>query len=265
MKKTSRITGSLMLGVAATLLPLAAFAQTTVGAAVSTTANTSVGASVTTKGGASITTLQSHGDAEIASRLSDLASLSARIGEMKNVSASDKASLQATINAETSGLTTLKASIDADTVLATLKTDVESITKDYRIYMLIIPQGRIEAVVDRTATIDADFNALAPKLEARITADNNNSVAANAYSDMQAKVSDASAQSSAALTEVASLSPDQGNTTIEASNTASLKDAAAKLKTSTADLKAARVDLTTILNAVKGTGSTSVTASSSVQ
>ena len=261
MNKLSLIASALT--VSAILLPAAAFAETASVSAGVTATPITTSVKVSTKPAVSLNTIIARADAEITRRITNLNSLSARIGQMKNVSASEKTSLQTGITTQISTLTSLKATIDADTVLATLKTDVQSITKDYRIYMLVLTQGRIAASVDRVQTLVADMQTLEPKLEARITAaqtaGKNVTGAQSAYTDMQAKVSDASTQASAALSETVNLTPDQGNATVEASNTAAIKDAAAKIKTATADLKAARADITTILKVVKGTG---VTASS---
>jgi hypothetical protein len=252
MNKVSVIVSSLALG--AVLLPAAAFAQTTnVTAGVSTsvvTASTSAHVRTGTTG----TTAIARADAEITRRITNLTSASVRIGQLKNVSSTDKASLQTSITTQISEMTALKAKIDSDTDAATLKADITSITSDYRIYMLVIPQARIAAATDRAQTIVADMQAMAPQLQARITADQtaggNVAAAQAAYSDMQTKVSDANIQAAAALNETVSLTPDQGN----ASNTAAIKDAASKIKTVVSDLKAARTDISTIMNAVKGTG-----------
>jgi flagellar biosynthesis/type III secretory pathway chaperone len=270
MNKLSIIASSLTIA-AAILLPASTFAQTvnvSGGVSVSATPVTAGIVSTTTKRGSlSLATIISRADEEIQRRITNLTSLSTRIGQMKNVSASEKTSLQGSISSQISSLTSLKATIDAETVLANLKTDVQSITKSYRTYMLVLPQGRIAAASDRIQTIVADMQALEPKLQARITAaqtaGKSVSGSQSAYTDMVAKVSDASTQSSAALSETANLTPDQGNTTIEASNNAAIKDAAAKIKTATQDLIAARADIATILKAVKGTSSASVTASTS--
>lgn len=273
MNKLSLIAGSVAVTSLAVLLPVAAFADTNAG--VNATVNLSAADIRTTasvkadaKGSGSVDTAKSHADKEIDRRITNLNALSVRLGNMKHISASEKTFLQGNISTEISTLTSLKAQIDAETVLATLKTDVESITKDYRVYMIFIPQGRIAAAADRVSTIVADMQALAPKLQVRISAAQNAGKdvtgAQSAYADMQAKVADANTQASAAVSETANLAPDQGNATVEASNKAAIKDAAAKIKTATADLKAARADVATIVKAVKGVG-VAATASTTVQ
>jgi hypothetical protein len=183
--------------------------------------------------------------------------LSTKVSAAKHISVSEKSSIQATISGEVSSLQGLQARIDADTVGADLKTDAESITKDFRIYMLVIPQGRIVAASDRVDTIVGLMQQFAPKLQARITAaqtaGKNVTVAQNAYADMIAKVADAQTQANAAVSSTASLQPDQGNASVEASNKTSLKAAEAKLKTAEQDLKAARADVSVILKTVAGT------------
>jgi hypothetical protein len=271
MKKLSIRTSSVAIASLLALAPLAAFAQTASVTATTSAATVSVTAGATTgvKGTASLSTLISKGDSAIATRITALTDLSTRIGEMKNISASEKTSLQANISTEIGNLTGLKATIDAATSKATLVTDLKTITSDYRIYLLILPQGRIAAASDRIGTIVSLMQQLSPKLSARITAAQtagvNVSAAQSAYTDMQTQITAANTASQAALSETISLAPDQGNTTVQASNTAAIKDAAAKIKTATADLKAARADIGTILSAVKGARGASVTASTSVQ
>jgi hypothetical protein len=274
MKKIITIAGSIAL---ASVIPFAAFAQTNVTASVtsnnpstaisgSASANTDMSANVTAT---TMTSAKARADKEIQRRITNLNSLSTSIGSMKNVSASDKTSLQSSISSEISALTTLQTTIDSETVLANLKTEIQSIAKDYRVYLLILPQGRIAVSADRIATIVSDMQQLEPKLSARISAAQTAGVSVTAaqaaYADLQAKVSDASTQSQAAFTETQSLTPDQGNATIEASNTAAIKDAAVKIKIATADLKAARADIATILNAVKGTGGSPTSGSNPSQ
>jgi len=108
---------------------------------------------------------------------------------------------------------------------------VQSITKSYRTYMLVLPQARIAAASDRALTIVAQMQELDTKLQARIAADSSATAAVqSAYSDMQAKIADASTQANLAVSTTASLTPDNGNATIAASNTAALKAAETTLR-----------------------------------
>jgi hypothetical protein len=70
-------------------------------------------------------------------------------------------------------------------------------------------------------------------------------------SDITAKLSDATTQANAALSETTSLMPDLGDATVSASNTTALKDARSKIKTATGDLTSTRKDFTTVVQALK--------------
>jgi hypothetical protein len=143
------------------------------------------------------------------------------------------------------------ASDDAANSTSSLKTDVKSITASYRIFALILPQGTIEAAADRVLAIVGTMTDLGTKFSARISAAQsagNDVTAANVtLTDFNAKVSDATIQANAAASEVASLTPDNGNATVMASNTAALKDARSKIQAAQQDFVAARADATTII------------------
>lgn len=204
--------------------------------------------------GAGETALKAKADAQIDARIAALNELSKRVAEMKKVSSTDKAHIATAIQTSIGEMTALKVKIDADTDLATLKTDIQSITKSYRVFALVLPKGRIEAAADRILSIVALMNTLETKLQNRITAaqtaGNNVASAQAALTDFHAKVADASTQAQAAVTATANLQPDEGNATTAASNNAALKSARTKIKAAIADLKAARQDAGTIVKAL---------------
>jgi hypothetical protein len=193
--------------------------------------------------------------------------LSAKVQAMKNVSASEKTSISNEIQTNITGLTALRAKIDADTVLATAKTDAATIFTTFRIYALVIPQGYIEVSADRISVISGLMTSLSTKLQARITADQNagDNVASlqTALTDIGTQTTNANAQAGIAQSGVVNLNPDQGNKTVEASNKAALVAARANIKTATTDLKSARQDISTILAGLKSFHTT-VSASTTV-
>ena len=154
---------------------------------------------------------------------------------------------------------------------SSLKTDVKSITSSYRIFVLVLPQGAIEAASDRVLTIVGTMNDLGTKFSARIsaaaTAGNDVTAAQASLTDFNAKVADANTQANAAASEVASLTPDNGNATVEASNTAALKDAHSKILAAQQDFVTARADAMAIINDLAGfkvsAGSANATATAS--
>lgn len=209
---------------------------------------------------------KTRSDNEIDARITNLTQLQTRVNAMVKVSSDDKSSLSTTIQTEITNLTNLKAQIDADTGTTTLKTDMQSITQAYRIYALVIPQGQIAAAADRIGTITANFTTIGTKLETRISAlpaGTDTSAMTSSLADFTAKLADANVQAQAAVTETATLQPDNGDATILASNTAALKDARTKIQAAQKDLQGAQQDAQTIVNAIKQiTPSATVTASS---
>jgi hypothetical protein len=264
---TKLISAGAVIAVLASGIALPAFAQTTATAGVgisasasATVGGTGVGAGVSLKATALaklIATAQTRADTEITRRVNALNALNTRVNAMVKVSASDKASLSATIATQITAMNNLETQIAADAAAnstTSLKADIQSITKSYRIFALVIPQGAIEAAADRVLDIAGMFTTLSGQLQARITAAQNAganmSTSVSALADMTAKVTDAQTQANAAVTETASLQPDNGNATIMASNTAALKDAHTKIQAAQADLTAARADAGTIVKAL---------------
>lgn len=207
---------------------------------------------------------------EIDRRIQRLTDLSTRVQGMKRVSDTVKASTAASVQAEVASLTALKAKIAADTDIETLKADIQSITKSYRIFMLIIPQGRITVAADKIHTAAGTLTELGAKLQARIDA----AASAGAdvapltasLTDMKAQIAKASAQADAAVSAVASLTPDMGDKAKMDANNAALKDARAKLKAGHAALVASRASARSIVQGLKSLGaSASASAEASAQ
>jgi hypothetical protein len=193
---------------------------------------------------------------EIERRIDALTHLSGRIDDAKRIGGDDKSSLVASINAQISELTTLKAQIESDDSTTTLKADIQSITKSYRIFMLVVPQGAINAAADRVLTVAGQMESFSVKLQARIDAATDvDTNTLNGYlDDYNAKVADAKVQANAAIDLVANLKPDNGDASVAASNKTALQDARAKVVAAQKDLQDARQDAQKIAVAVKGHG-----------
>lgn len=212
-----------------------------------------------------IDTGKNRADQEIARRIDALNQLNTRIQAMTKLTTTEKATLDTSINTQVSTLTALKAKIDADSDITTLKTDVKSITESYRIFMLIIPQGRITVASDKLKSAAEVEAALAAKLTARIDADTaagkDTAAEKKALADMQAKIADANIQADAAVALVANLSPDGGDKAKATANAQALKDARAKIKMGLKDIVSARDDARTIVKGLAINASGSAAAS----
>ncbi|HTY39493.1 MAG TPA: hypothetical protein VMC43_00140 [Candidatus Paceibacterota bacterium] len=215
-------------------------------------------ATSTTGNAARLSRLIGLADKAIEQRIASLNALSTRLQSLQKISDSNKSDLSTMIQSSLTDMNALKAKIDSDTDLATLRTDVKSITGSYRIYVLVVPRGYIFAAADRIMYIGDLMNALAGKLQGRIasaqSAGKDVSSLQSALTDLNAKVSDANAQAQAAVSEVASLAPDQGDQTKLAANDQALKDARSKIKTANADLIAARKDAAAIAKGLRAFG-----------
>jgi hypothetical protein len=212
-----------------------------------------------------ITTAKDRADQEITRRINALTDLNAKIQASVKLTADEKSNFSNNTNTQISTLNDLKTKIDADADITTLKTDIKSITDSYRIFMLVIPQGRITFATDRLQDAVEVESAFATKLSARIDADGaagkDVSKEKTTLADMQAKISDATTQANAALSLVATLTPDNGDKTKMASNDQALKTAHADIKTALQDEVTARAYARAI---VKGlTGNANVNASAS--
>ena len=194
-------------------------------------------------------------DQEIARRVDAMTAMKTRVGSMVRLSADEKSSLSSTLDAQIAAMASLKTEIDADAQsTSSLKTDIQSITKSYRIFMLVMPQAAITAAADRVMDIAGLMTTLAGKLQTRVdaatAAGKDMSTSVTALVDMNAKIADATVQAQAAVSEMTGLKPDNGDQTVMQSNVTALKDARAKVQAAQADLKAARQDAGTVVKAL---------------
>jgi len=122
------------------------------------------------KAGATVDNLRAFGDCEIARRMVTLATLSAKISGSKALTASDASALSSEVASTKSGLTGLKATIDAETDLTALKADVKQIATNYRVYLLVAPQVRLTIGADTVQATKTVFDKVNSTLTARIAA-----------------------------------------------------------------------------------------------
>ena len=256
-----KILVSLFIG-APLLVPVFAIAQLN---SADINANVNANAEVRTNAGAGATfsatttarmeKARTRAAQEIERRIEALTKINVRIGGVTKISDQFKANLNTNIQNQITALTALKVKIDGDTDLNTLKTDVQSITKSYRIFALIMPQTHIAAMADRTATAINIMIGIGNKLQARLTEMQNAGADVSALiatlSDMGAKISDAQAKAQAAVDVTATLVPDDGDKDKMAANKAALTEGRDNLKEAHQDLVNARKYITTILKGIR--------------
>lgn len=189
-------------------------------------------------------------DTTITARISSLNKLSAKITALKHLSAAEKTSLTATVQASIDAMNALKTKIDGETDLPTLKTDYASIAKDYRIYMLVMPSvtdiAATDTAIGNITAYQTTLATLQTRITAATTAGKNTTAVQAAHDDAVAKLTDAQTRAQAMVAAVTNLKPDMGDKTVTASNKAAITAAATARKAMNADLSAARKDITTI-------------------
>ncbi len=244
MKQDARNTVA-VIAIVATMIAVPVFAQS------SSTAATSTRPGLTAR----LQNIVNRADQEIERRVNTLNGLSSRINSMVKLSDAEKSGLSSSIQSQIDEMNSLKSKVGEDGDLTSLKSDVQSITNSYRIYMLVVPQGTITAAADRAMEVASSVQAIGVKLQARLTAAQSAGHDVTALqtdlSDMNAKASDAITQAQAAIAEVTALTPDNGSSTLAQANTAALKDARTKIQTAMKDLQAARKDAGTIVQGLR--------------
>lgn len=195
---------------------------------------------------ASIEKLKERATKEIDRRIESLNKLITRISEFKKLSAAQKTALTAQVQAEITKLTALKTKIAADTDLATLKTDIQSIVTAYRVYALFMPKIQILGAADRVQTTADTMSSQAATLEVKIneqqTAGQNVTELQTLLTDMKAKIADAKTQAQGAIDTVTPLTPEGFP-----SNKTQLQSARQMVVTGIKDLNTARQDARKII------------------
>lgn len=199
--------------------------------------------------------LRAIGIREIDRRVAALNELITRTESLKRLNADARANVIASLNAQIQALTALKAKIAADADEETLKADVKSIADAYRVFALVIPQGRIVILADNVVFTADALLTLGAKLDARLQAASAAGQDVTALSaqlnELAAKSADAKNQAQAAIELIANLQPDGGDKVKMEANTKALNDARAKLKVGREDITAARAAAIKVMNALK--------------
>ena len=101
----------------------------------------------------------------ITNRLTTLNTLLTRVQNDKRLTDTEKSSLSSDIQTTISGLTTLKAKIDADTDATTARADEKQIVTNYYVYAVLEPKIRLLVVINNLQTSTATLQGLVPQLQ----------------------------------------------------------------------------------------------------
>lgn len=261
MKKLPTIA---MLSAMALLAAAPAFAQTDAAAPAPTAAPAVTTSVKADKAQTRLTNAKEKADQEIERRINALNDLGAKVQAMSKVTESAKSAVATMVGNEIASLTSLRTKVASETDITALKADIKSIADSYRVFMLVIPQSRIQIAADKIATVTSSLSALSSKLQTRITdaqsAGKDVSAVSKSLADLNDKVTDANTQIAAAVSSTASLVPDGGDKTKAAANTSALKEARTKIQAANKDIDAARADAKNIVQGLKALNASSSTS-----
>lgn len=197
-----------------------------------------------------VANLVQRADTEINRRLVALNNLTSKVSSLQKVSDGQKTAFVSEIQSNVTDLTTLKTRIDGDTDPETLKSDVQSIVDNYRIFALYIPKIHLLAGADVASDLAGSLGSLTIKLQNKIATDKaagkNVTALQASLSDMQNKISDASNQAANLTDSVIQLVPSG-----YPGNSVNLSSARDMLKTARSDIQAARQDAQLIITGLK--------------
>ena len=204
--------------------------------------------------------LKARAGNEINRRVTALSDLVSRLNAIKHLSADSKTTFVNSIKNEITSLNTLKTKVDADTDLNTLKTDVQSIVNNYRVFLVYIPQIQLLAAADRLSDVSGKLADLATKLQTRL---NNAQASGKDVSSLETllkamttKIADANTQYNNVESSVIPLTPNG-----YPGNRATLIASRKMIQTGHQDLVAALQDAQKIIQGLKSLGNNTSTSS----
>lgn len=125
-------------------------------------------AELTTAKDNGIGNLRKLGDCEIDRRLVTITTLQGRVAAAGGLTGPDRTTLQSQLAADTSGLTALRAQVDGETDLTTLRADLKQIVMNFRIYALMVPKTAEVIAADTELAAVARLETVEAKLQARV-------------------------------------------------------------------------------------------------
>ncbi len=111
-----------------------------------------------------VANLRALGDCEINRRFPTLTVLATRVTGATALTAADRSALTNELAGTRAGLVALKSTIDGDTTVAQLRTDLPRIARDYRVYLLVAPQVHLAIGADAESAAITRLQTVAGKL-----------------------------------------------------------------------------------------------------
>ena len=196
-----------------------------------------------------LSTVKSKCNDAVQKRLTTLTGDVGKINGAGDLSGSDKSSLLSIASSDSSGLTALDATIQADTTVLQARSDCKKIVDDYRVYVLFEPQMHFVIAADRITAAVTKISGLESQLQTAINgiSDPTQKAAAQAaLTDLESKLTATQAAISGITAQVLALTPSG-----YPGNIGTLQSAKSAAQSAKSDLQAGRADVTTIRDALK--------------
>jgi len=190
---------------------------------------------------ATLATCKQVGNTEATRRVAMLDTLRQRVESAKDLTGQHRSALLTLIGNDSSGLTALDQTIQADPTVTQCRSDVQLIVTRYRVYVLVVPQVHLAIAADVLASVDTTFARLETPLSQRIAhaklSDDQRARAQAALADFDSIVAAAGTEVTGQADTVLALTPAgyPGTTTTLKSVRATLKQARAHLGTARSD------------------------------
>jgi len=153
--------------------------------------------------------------AEIDRRLTALDTRQHELANAKHLTSDHLAALDANIDQTRSGLTALKAQIQAETDMTKLRSECESIWTGYRVFALVLPRTRLVAVADAEGFVAGRLTDVSTRLQQAVDnakAQGKDVTKAQADLDaMKAKIASGQASAAGVADSILSLTPADWN------------------------------------------------------
>ena len=181
----------------------------------------------------------------ISQREAALQKMATDLNDNTHVSASDRSTLLAQIQADESGLTALNATIQADTTAKQARSDALTIVTGYRVYVLEGPKVHLVIAADTEGGVESELQSVMPAIQ---TAINDSTAPPAQRADAQAAFNDCTSHLAQAVSATSNISSSVIG--LEPSgypgNKSTLTSARASAQTARQDLEECRHDLSTI-------------------
>ncbi len=204
-----------------------------------------------------ISQIQQKSQNEIGRRVESLEKLSQRIQEMKRITQSGKNTLIAQLQTQIDALNDLKAKLAASGDASTAVEFEKKIANDFRIFSRIVPQGYLNAAIDRIDLMAQKLQGLSAKIAAKIAeakaAGNDTAKLEESVADLNQKIAHAKTQADTAKNALASIVA--GNDTAQnETNRKILLASRENIKTAEKDLKYCRAAANVIAKQLRQLG-----------